>query len=432
MKYLYINNFRNFSQTYIPIKDVNFLVGENSTGKTSILSLIKLLSNTYFSFSPSFNLADISLGFFSEIATNKKKLISIGVFDTFEKFSVKDTTALSQNETQSGLYLTFKNNNEIPILHTIHYLVDDFDLKVFIDRDTIKYKFGFIRTESRDIDFYKKWSSDYYLQGKQLHILPPRTQTTIGIESLYWNIYENLTFASKSKSYDKIPFITKFDMFNKPAWINPIREKPKRIYDGFNIEDGNISPYALRQLFRRDKSCTELNIISNFGQKSGMFESIGVKNFSNEKGSPFEVSIILNGKSHKTINVGYGVSQVLPIVVDLVTKDEKIFIIQQPEVHLHPKAQASIGEFIFNIALEKGKKFLVETHSDFVIDRFRICHKKSDNKDKIEAQVLFFERTQEGNIVHTIDIDENGEYAEEQPQSFREFFINEEMEVLGL
>src|SRR5215469_17539607 len=49
MKYhLFVDNFRGFRDTFIPIADVNFLVGENSTGKTSILGLIKLFSGRQF------------------------------------------------------------------------------------------------------------------------------------------------------------------------------------------------------------------------------------------------------------------------------------------------------------------------------------------------------------------------------------------------
>ena len=42
MNYIYVDNYRGFSKTLVPIGEVNFLVGENSTGKTSILGLIKL------------------------------------------------------------------------------------------------------------------------------------------------------------------------------------------------------------------------------------------------------------------------------------------------------------------------------------------------------------------------------------------------------
>ncbi|MBC7486579.1 MAG: AAA family ATPase, partial [Cytophagaceae bacterium] len=70
MKILYLNNFRGFEQTYIPFKQVNFFVGENSSGKSSILSLLKLMSSPQFWNNDDFNISDIELGFFNELVSN--------------------------------------------------------------------------------------------------------------------------------------------------------------------------------------------------------------------------------------------------------------------------------------------------------------------------------------------------------------------------
>ena len=67
MEILYVDNFRGFTDTYIPIKDVNFLVGENSTGKTSILSLLCLLRSSVFWLGQSFNNDEVELGQFGDI-----------------------------------------------------------------------------------------------------------------------------------------------------------------------------------------------------------------------------------------------------------------------------------------------------------------------------------------------------------------------------
>lgn len=56
-------------------------------------------------------------------------------------------------------------------------------------------------------------------------------------------------------------------------------------------------------------------------------------------------------------------------------------------VHLHPKAQAALGEVLFNLSILENKKFIIETHSDYMIDRFRISCRKS--KKSIKTQVLF-------------------------------------------
>jgi predicted ATPase len=171
--------------------------------------------------------------------------------------------------------------------------------------------------------------------------------------------------------------------------------------------------------------------IENFGKKSGLFDKIEIKNFSKDLSSPFILNIYLNGLSLKITNVGYGVGQVLPLLTEiLVSYKGTWFSIQQPEVHLHPRAQAALGEFLYNSATIDEKYFLIETHSDFLIDRFRLAI-KNGRKHKL-SQVLFFERKKNGNTVKSIEINENGQYSDQQPKAFRDFFINEEMNLLSL
>lgn len=72
-------------------------------------------------------------------------------------------------------------------------------------------------------------------------------------------------------------------------------------------------------------------------------------------------------------NVGFGVSYVLPIIVNgLLAKPNSIFIVENPEAHLHPSAQSRIGRFLAKIAAT-GVNVIVETHSEHVINGIRIA-----------------------------------------------------------
>lgn len=72
-------------------------------------------------------------------------------------------------------------------------------------------------------------------------------------------------------------------------------------------------------------------------------------------------------------DVGFGISQVLPILVQAyLSPRDSLTIIEQPEIHLHPKMQAWLADALITIALEKKKKFLIETHSDALIRRLRL------------------------------------------------------------
>lgn len=70
-------------------------------------------------------------------------------------------------------------------------------------------------------------------------------------------------------------------------------------------------------------------------------------------------------------NIGSGISYLVSIlVVCLAAQKSQIIIIENPEIHLHPKAQAKVGEFLAFIA-SKGVQIIIETHNDHIINRVR-------------------------------------------------------------
>ena len=74
---------------------------------------------------------------------------------------------------------------------------------------------------------------------------------------------------------------------------------------------------------------------------------------------------------HRPIHAGFGITQVLPIVVAaLAASREDILLIENPEVHLHPAGQAQMGQFLAEVA-QAGVQVILETHSDHVLNGIR-------------------------------------------------------------
>jgi len=74
---------------------------------------------------------------------------------------------------------------------------------------------------------------------------------------------------------------------------------------------------------------------------------------------------------HRPINVGFGLTQVLPIVIAALSANkEDILLIENPEVHLHPAGQALMGQFLAEVA-STGVQVIIETHSDHVLNGIR-------------------------------------------------------------
>ncbi|MGR3914039.1 MAG: DUF3696 domain-containing protein [Gammaproteobacteria bacterium] len=100
-------------------------------------------------------------------------------------------------------------------------------------------------------------------------------------------------------------------------------------------------------------------------------------------------------KFHRPTNVGFGVTQVFPIVVAAISAGAgDILLIENPEVHLHPAGQAVMGQFLADVA-QAGVQVIVETHSDHILSGVRRAVKEG-NLDAENVAIHFFQPRDEG------------------------------------
>ncbi len=434
-KFLFVNNFRGFSATFFPLLDANFFVGENSTGKTSILSLIKLLSTPDFWFSNDFTLTN-------DNPTHFKDIVSISARNR-QSFDIGFYLCSKGDEPKNQMLLmTFVEVEGLPILQTITYSAEDnANFRVKITQKTIRYKkIELEKASCREqlLDWLKGHKEDK--TGFHLIKLPKEVfKEKLPIFFIPSLIYQHLAEKDKNRKVSlrgispfQFPRLYKHEV----TWLAPIRTKPKRTYDSYRSDyspEGDHTPYVIKKILANQKGKTDFkNYLKEIGLDSGLFEDISVKNYGKGATNPFELDVLIHGKPLNICNVGYGVSQSLPLIVEIYIREKgSCFAIQQPEVHLHPKAQASLGDAFFEMVVKDSKTFLIETHSDFTIDRFRLNYKKQGCKNP-ESQILFFNRGSDGNEVFQLKIDKNGELPFDQPECYRSFFVREEMNILGL
>lgn len=136
--------------------------------------------------------------------------------------------------------------------------------------------------------------------------------------------------------------------------------------------------------------------------------SIGFEKLSNSffLDSFFKDSL---GNQRTQMNVGFGLSYVLPVIVSLLKATPgDLLIIENPEAHIHPKGQRKLGEFISSVAAS-GVQIIVETHSDHVLNGIRLSIKNGILKPNL-SNVLFFEKDALGlsNKVTKINIKSDG------------------------
>lgn len=111
-------------------------------------------------------------------------------------------------------------------------------------------------------------------------------------------------------------------------------------------------------------------------------------------GHELKVSLTEGGPTHDLTHVGVGVSQVLPILVmSLLAEGDTTLIFEQPELHLHPMVQTRLGDFFLSIVLS-GKQCLIETHSEYLINRlrYRAAAEGEGNRVTNSLKVYFVEK----------------------------------------
>lgn len=434
MDSIYINNFRGFSKTVVPIRSVNFFVGENSTGKTSLLALIELLSRAEFWFNLDFNAGNYEFGGYRDIISalsGERSEFQIGLYK-YDQKDPEDSVCylLHFREAKDGTP-RLARFSQLHQNYNATLRVSNKQLAVRVSYETPSFShslsphnyFEFLQEEAtRRTSGYKVYSSD-----KELFMLSPITSFPAILRDL--TKHDNVKIKPKSFPF---PLLTR-----SFASMAPIRTTPKRTYDGYTKHfspEGEHTPYVIRKRLPRGKKASNAFklALETFGQDSGLFQTVGVTRFGKDSAAPFELTVTLGTKPLRVNSVGYGVSQVLPVVVELLTHGKNSTLsIQQPEVHLHPKAQAALGDILFHAATDESHTLFVETHSDYLLDRFRLSMQDHKHPNGF-AQVCFFERTEDGNHIYPMVIDSSGEYPDDQPPGFRSFFLAEQKRIIGV
>ncbi|MDZ6203250.1 DUF3696 domain-containing protein [Klebsiella pneumoniae] len=132
------------------------------------------------------------------------------------------------------------------------------------------------------------------------------------------------------------------------------------------------------------------------GDRGELGYNLQVKNVNDKK---------LQGLSH----VGVGVSQVLPIIVMMLLSEKNdILILEQPELHLHPKSQSRLCDLIIACSTTE-RQCIIETHSEYIINRLRLRIAQSPDSNLINSNFLYFvNKAQNFSFFEKVDINRFG------------------------
>ena len=416
----------------LEIRPLTFLVGENSTGKTTALACFHVLANYLRRGGVDFNSHPYSMGTFKDIVRNsrkKEKAFKLGIAYEYADETVELTVEFFQRK--GGIEpavnsVTVKLADGEIVFETGNSVGTGIRLT---DSDKERNQYCVV-CEPDDLEFpirlFKHFSKGLFrdsLIGESdaknaLAKFLEEHEDAVSPMSEYtlWNSWDHLSVLSTS----------------------PIRSRPKRTYDPtreFSDPEGSDVPMLLMRTEVTQEPHWEAlkEQLVEFGKVSGLFQNIEVKNLGGSLANPFQLKFKVRGPSANIVDVGYGISQILPILVQILNLgaygETPFFLLQQPEVHLHPRAQAEFTSLLVQLASTSNRSFVIETHSDYMIDRARIDIRKGHIRPE-DVSLIYFEP--KGNIVkvHNIGFDKMANMIDVPPR-YRDFFLKETDRLMG-
>lgn len=237
--------------------------------------------------------------------------------------------------------------------------------------------------------------------------------------------------------------------FDELFYIGPLRVEPQDAYAGNSEKDWvGVKGEYTAQILETNKDKEIDFCFPNFEGDEIRFEFVkktlleatniwindvfnfGKKIFAREAGDSYCIFILNNESIETTIkHVGFGISQILPILVQgLLMNKGATLILEQPEIHLHPKIQSLLFDFVHSLILQE-KNVIIETHSDHFITRLRrrVAEDESSELNK-QVNLTFIDKSQDGLEFKRVKLDDLGIY-DIFPADFIE---NPEKELLAL
>lgn len=420
----------------VRVRPLTFLVGENSTGKSTVLGCMQALADYMDDFDADidFNRHPYEMGSFREIARRSRPLVQ-----SF-KLGMSFRNAVGQETARYLVELHEREGGARAAVKEVTWQLGDLRVVLLPSRSLARTSRHKIQISSSSINSFR------------LELGQPWFGRFQARPWLLWRWFgwHDVEVTPEAKAFLRAIGDRIDDLFQ--PWVNlspaksiaPIRSKPERTYNPFFDEpdaEGSEIPAELASIARKGGTMwDDLKAqLERFGREAGLFSELGVRKLGKSGSDPFQLQVKARGPRANIKDVGYGVSQILPILVRLVhpVPRTEAVLIQQPEVHLHPRGQAALSSILIGLLGSKGRsrrrppsRFVIETHSDYMIDRARIAIRRKEIKPANVSLVYLEPKSRGGVTVNNICFDELGNMTG-VPRGYREFFLKESDALLG-
>lgn len=421
---LYLENFRAFEKLDIPLSKINLFFGPNNSGKSAIISAINVMSQTL------------------DSADRSAPLLLNGKFEELGSY----WDAVYQHEENRDIRLG------------IEFVIPEERREPLTSNSRINVKFHY-RPQRREIvareiilsnpppnillktrvattsDSQLVEESSPRFQGIKVgaassqtillnhfipYVAPTITHSMFDKRNRRTNAYRGLDFT-----------LYCFDNFLRQQlqnvqFIGPFRNNPQRTYvysggipSSVGVSgDKAIDILAADESRRLGKKKNISEMVSKWFKDAGIASEFEIVPFSDRH---FEIFLthIHTGESVNIADAGYGCSQILPILVaGYYIQPNSLFIVAEPEIHLHPKAEAEVGTFLYTIS-KKPIQIIVESHSEHLLLRLQ-SYVASGEISPEEINIFYVYSDEKANQKHCtlIPLGRDGYFTEKWPKGF--------------
>ncbi len=421
---LQAENFKSWKNTG-PLKmaPLTGFFGTNSSGKTSLLQILLMLKQTVESPDRSRVLhtgddrALVDLGTFYDLIHSHIPGASL---DLRLNWTLKEE--LEVNDPEQRRRNLFKTN-------VLNFETSIREVKELITVDRFSYQFeGFcfgMKSQSSTgrgrFELLHQGFAPKRVSGRAWQL--PKPVKCYGFPDEATGYFQNTGFLSS--------FALEFEeFFSGLFYLGPLRDYPRRSYVwagerptgvGRRGEDAIAALLAARaegQVFRKLVNKRHKNVpveehIANWLQRMGLVHKFSLKPIAkNRKEYEVRVQIAPGSAEVSLTDVGFGVSQILPVLVLCYYVPEgSTIIFEQPEIHLHPAVQSHLADVFIEVATQRNVQILVESHSEHLLSRLqtRIAEEKID----VSQTALYFCRRDESGLsqIEQLEVDMFGDIS---------------------